>query len=601
MQSKILEKIYNSLGDKTSILKSHLPEARLAEFIRNELKKRKDHSITAQEELEIASLSFHPDYSNSNSDWDSYYGPQWVLPVDGVMKEFPSIRGITKDSINYWELRIESNAHPILKARYSDLILEFSQRILKSKPAYKVYLTHLDSVIELLKQGKLMNLDLIRLGKRAYYHSLAISNTSKAQELIELLIKLEDKEFDIDKPGLWGFTLETFYIENPKKSILSEEQLLDRVKKLEKVLVDTKNINPIDAATYHLMQYYAIRKDQDNLIRIIEILESAYRNDMRMNSEPLLHIHYLEKLRDIYIQYESQFPKAKEGALRLLNEISNLDLDWEKSMKKFSTEFKIDVNKIREGLNPLFDIPSSENTLPIIISNLARAFLPKEQNLREELDKSIKQHAIKYLITTQIIASDGTPLAKLSSIDLEYEFYFKRFVSDQLTYDSIVLSIALEILKEKFSTDEIIEHLSSQILFVDIKETLNRALGHYYKKNYLEFSYLIIPCIENAVRKLAKLSGRTILKPNAQINGGFKRKLLSELLRDKELFDAVYGKISNNVQFYFKLVLTEQLGMNLRNDFAHGFEPKKFMNKNTAERLLHLLLCLSIITKNKKD
>ncbi len=34
--------------------------------------------------------------------------------------------------------------------------------------------------------------------------------------------------------------------------------------------------------------------------------------------------------------------------------------------------------------------------------------------------------------------------------------------------------------------------------------------------------------------------------------------------------------------FYFRLVLTEKLGMNLRNDFAHGFGKKKFFTRDVS-------------------
>lgn len=594
-----LDIIYKNNNIESLCYNSYLPEAKLADFIKKKLKADSTYTLLPEEELEIASLNFHPEYQNSNGGWGSYYGPQWVLPVDGKMTEYPSIQKINKESFSYWESRLTKNLHPLLLARFSDLIIEFSQRILGQKTKISVYEIHIDAVIQLLRDNKINALDLIRLGKRAYHHCIATSNKEKAKEIITLMIHLENDTFDINKPGLWGFTLETFFTENSKKSLMTKEQVSSRVHKLENILENTSEINPIDAATYHLINYYSTIKDEVNLIRIIKKLESTYRDDMRMNSEPLLQIHYLEKLRDLYTQFESQFSSARKEARRILNEISSLDLDWEKSMKSISSEFTIDTKKIRVSLNPIFNVKDSENNLAVIIANLAMTFIPKEGDLREQLEQRVKTNPIQYLISTQIIATDGTQLAKLSNFKNDYEHYFKKFVSEQLTFGSIVLSIAIEELTKKYNPDEITKFLCSRLLFQDIEETLNSGLKHYFNGNYLEFCYLIIPCIENAIRKLSKMCGRTILKPNQYINGGFQRKLLSELLRDDELFESIYGNLSSNVQFYFKLVLTEQLGMNLRNDFAHGFEPKKFKKKNTADRLLHLLFCLAIIAKNE--
>lgn len=52
--------------------------------------------------------------------------------------------------------------------------------------------------------------------------------------------------------------------------------------------------------------------------------------------------------------------------------------------------------------------------------------------------------------------------------------------------------------------------------------------------------------------------------------------------------------------FYFRLVLTEKLGMNLRNNFAHGLEKSTFFSREASDRLFHILLCLSLVKENKE-
>jgi hypothetical protein len=48
------------------------------------------------------------------------------------------------------------------------------------------------------------------------------------------------------------------------------------------------------------------------------------------------------------------------------------------------------------------------------------------------------------------------------------------------------------------------------------------------------------------------------------------------------------------------LVLTEKLGMNLRNNFAHGLEKKTFFSRDASDRLFHILLCLSLVKEKEQ-
>ena len=51
--------------------------------------------------------------------------------------------------------------------------------------------------------------------------------------------------------------------------------------------------------------------------------------------------------------------------------------------------------------------------------------------------------------------------------------------------------------------------------------------------------------------------------------------------------------------FYFRLVLTERLGMNLRNDFAHGLGQEKFFRCEASDRLFHIFILLSFAMEKK--
>ena len=65
------------------------------------------------------------------------------------MVEYPSIQRITPKIIFYWEKRAKESSHPIFKARYSNLVWDFSEKITGQKPHYSIAQLYIDSIIEI--------------------------------------------------------------------------------------------------------------------------------------------------------------------------------------------------------------------------------------------------------------------------------------------------------------------------------------------------------------------------------------------------------------------------------------------------------------------
>ena len=71
-------------------------------------------------------------------------------------------------------------------------------------------------------------------------------------------------------------------------------------------------------------------------------------------------------------------------------------------------------------------------------------------------------------------------------------------------------------------------------------------------------------------------------------SGGFNLKTLDELLRTEQI-SRVLGE---DVSLYFRVLLTDLRGWNIRNDVCHGISPYESFSKMVADRLIHILLVL---------
>ena len=106
--------------------------------------------------------------------------------------------------------------------------------------------------------------------------------------------------------------------------------------------------------------------------------------------------------------------------------------------------------------------------------------------------------------------------------------------------------------------------------------------------------HILLPQIEAIIRNLAEKIGVPILKPSR--SGGFFYKTLDELLRDPKIAEV----LGEDLCLYFRVLLTDPRGWNLRNDVCHGISHIETFNQNTADRVLHALLCLALV-KEKGD
>ena len=129
----------------------------------------------------------------------------------------------------------------------------------------------------------------------------------------------------------------------------------------------------------------------------------------------------------------------------------------------------------------------------------------------------------------------------------------------------------------------------SQVFDEDKKAIIFDGIDAYLRNNHLAAIHLLIPQIEGGFRRLVEHTGGSVLKPSR--GGGMHLKTLDELLRDQKIID-VFGE---DMSLYFRILLTDQRGWNLRNDVCHGISPAATLQVNISDRVFHVLLCLALV------
>ena len=254
--------------------------------------------------------------------------------------------------------------------------------------------------------------------------AIQTNDQTRINKAKDTIIKLEKDIAIDDKPGLWGLAFKWLILDFSKKIILEDTEknkLVDEIE--ERLKREEKNPWLAENAVSLLAEYYAKEKDEKNLMRVLGVLEKSLKTNERSNSDALLKTHAYEQIHEIYRKYASSFAEAEKANKRLSQEIGQLDLDWGKSLKEISVETKIKHEDIENYIKGIFG-KNKNDKLEMVMAKIAISHLPKKDAVKKQLDDISSKHPIQFLCTKQIISDDGVPIAKLSTLDEDYNNHF---------------------------------------------------------------------------------------------------------------------------------------------------------------------------------
>jgi hypothetical protein len=234
------------------------------------------------------------------------------------------------------------------------------------------------------------------------------------------------------------------------------------------------------------------------------------------------------------------------------------------------------------------------NELEASLDRIAISFLPNKAELEETVKKHAKEFVLSSLFSTSLLDQSGRNVAKVgdSQEDLEGQV-IRHFMLILQTY-MIFLRACLTQIRDNnwFTAERLVTAIQRSPLFPRNRTfILEKALSAAVADDSVTPIHLLIPQIEHAVRVVAEDAGTKLMK--ARRGGGTNLKTLDELLRDSK----VESLLGPNIVFYLRALLTDQRGLNLRNDICHGFAEENVLTLPILERVLHVLFVLSLVRK----
>lgn len=94
---------------------------------------------------DLAAFAFQADQEDREP-WGTYFGPMGTWNMnDGSFRYSPDPRDVTPEIVTHWVERAEALSHPVMKARYADLVWDYAHRVTNKKSDVRFARTAIDS------------------------------------------------------------------------------------------------------------------------------------------------------------------------------------------------------------------------------------------------------------------------------------------------------------------------------------------------------------------------------------------------------------------------------------------------------------------------
>ncbi len=517
-------------------------------------------------------------------DWGTYYGPVAVWTGDdGKVRESPGLSKVTKEVIEYWTERSQNTKNLLMKSRYAGLVWDLSKTAIGEKPDYQIAINCINALIDVVDNDLCDHpTDAITKITRAYNLANELNKSDLIKRCIESSINLEDRVAEDGKPGLWGFSFNLLILGKCKNlSNVQKEKLIQDLKsRLGRV---SKGHSPwvCESVGILLATYYRSERIDSEVTRVIEIVGDCFEKSCE-DIDPMQASFTLQHVHDIYISYN-----MNDHAERVSKKISEVGPKVVESMQKFSYTTEISNEKLDAYLDAMTSGGLSE-----ALNRIVAQFTPVKGQVKQQVLDLVKDHPISYLFTKTIQDHKGRPVATISNIDndIDMEDNIIHQMSQNMGFSSFFLRRSLKRASEvhRLSDQNITDFVFCSPIFEESKkDIIKKGIEAFLSGDYISTIHILVPQIEAAIRTLVQLMGGAILIKNRQ--GGMSLRTLGDLLRDEKIKNC----FGDDLPFYFRMLLTEQKGWNIRNDICHGISPTNTFNPLIADRVLHMILCLA--------
>lgn len=539
-------------------------------------------------------LAFRLQPQHNENPWGNYhYGPQFTFcDANGATVYSPAFVEITKETVEYWNDRISECDNPLLKLRYATLVWDFQPSICHKQNDGNLYSIIVDSALEVC-DGDYFKHPVLTVDILEWLFVFTRNREDGLAKVKSSYVDFEKRHSEDDAIRYWASRFQImldnkkYFTEEEKEKLVEEHEA-----RLNRLACPAENtpFNPwtVKAEACLLADYYTSKTEREEVKRVLAVMKKAFY-DYKESMSGMQYAGNLENIQHLYRHYN-----LDSEAKRMMVDVQNAYQKALDEMQPQKFEFEIS-EEVKKQADLMFGKGAESDQTRW--DNFTVYFIP----LKNEEEKSLKELANKfpfrYMVGSHFLDAKGRPMVEVGSLEADFDGNLALHVVENMNLMFHFLSMAIQNMLDcnAISVDKIMDKRITlcPIFEEDRYDIIREALQCFMDEKYVLFSHLIIPQLENAICNLVEMSGMSALKSSRK-GEGYQLKTLDDLLRMQPVIEA----LTENGAYYLRLVLTNQLGLNLRNLMCHGIATPQYFDYNAAAWLLHVLFMLSAIREN---
>ena len=535
---------------------------------------------------ELLAFEFYLVGTGQSGPWDTSFAPIYTR-VDEQGRCLTTIdEVITPRMVAYWKHRCCEAQHPVLVARYADLVWDLSRAVTGEDADVKYARTAIDAYVGGVVEGNSPGpSDAREKLSRALNLALSINDAPRLRTVSDTIVS-----------NLANGEPEAAYdllIDNRKVKVeKSHEDGI--ISGLEMSLAETSDhgndrFHPFGAkeAAVRLARYYRRNGQVAEAQRVVRACGNAFEHASK-EADPMLALAWLQDIHDLYQEYG-----MRDDAKRIRLLIKEKGRKAQEDMPAVGVTVKVSNDEIEEYVEAM-----TEGGLRTALLRIASSFVPDVGQAQDRLQELATRSPLLALISVKVI-SGGQIAAGAGSVKTDADARLVLQLAQRVQIENLFLTAVIDRLREHYcvTTENVLDFLyESPVYDADRRSLIAHGLEAYERGDYISAVHVLIPQIECALRRLLKMTGQPVNKPG-RAPGTMEDKNLNDILREQ----AIQMALGEDIVRYLLTLLADKRGLNIRNRVAHGFMNKEEFTRTLADRVFHTLLVLALVRGDGED
>ncbi len=530
---------------------------------------------------EFMAFGFHPQDVGKTRPWSTHFGPHFTR---GEHQE-PDLANVDASVLAYWGRRMGEAKHPLLRARYADLVWDLSQPATSVRPSIEAARTAVDAYVacEPLADDNTTIPASERL-TRGLQIALQIQDKSgRIEAARDALFALFER---FDKTYGWVYLFDTY---RDRITAGLERHIAD-------VAARPQGAQPVETlpVASRLASYYRkVNREADARRVLLAAGEAVERCAAAVGTEAMLAHAWLDQVYGFYRVHGLQ-----EAARRVLLAARKRGAEAEGQMPRITTRYQFSQEEVTE-LEAYLDGATS-GTLEQAFRRIVNDFLPNIARLRETVEERGRTHPLLSLFGVARI-SEGQVVGRSGPPDTDPDGALVHVLGEFVNLSSSHLAWLIDRVRQKFSltSGAIVAFLYDSPVFAEqFCGLITQGLDAYLADDHVKAISVLVPQIENALRRFLHLLGQPPNKPRRGDPTAMTEKTLSDILEREQAIRAYFGE---DIVLYLLTFLADPREQNLRNRVSHGLMTAPEFHRGFSDRVLHILLLLACIRPDGAD